>query len=132
LIHVRDFAAAACVALDAGEGILGKAIEVDDGHPGGYSWQDLAEAAGRATGRALRPLRIPPAAIRIAGAGGAFFAGLRGQVPTLSPGKVREILHPDWVCRDRDLERSTGWHAAIELSEGFAETFAWYRARGWL
>ena len=43
----------------------------------------------------------------------------------ITPGKVRELYHPDWVSRDATL------HAPIRpiaLAEGLRQTLAWYRS----
>jgi len=50
----------------------------------------------------------------------------------LTPGKVREILHPDWVCHDSRVTAVTGWRPRFALAEGFAQTIAWYRQNRWL
>jgi hypothetical protein len=46
--------------------------------------------------------------------------------------KVRELRHPDWVCRDSRLGERTGWRAQFALTEGFQGAAAWYKAHGWL
>jgi hypothetical protein len=46
----------------------------------------------------------------------------------LTPGKVRELYHPDWVVRGTDPQNP----GFIQFAEGFRLTIAWYREQGWL
>ena len=55
-----------------------------------------------------------------------------GLTPMLTPGKVRELYHRDWVCDAGPLMARTSWRPAVALREGFAATVAWYRQHGWL
>jgi nucleoside-diphosphate-sugar epimerase len=50
----------------------------------------------------------------------------------LSQGKVNEIAHPDWVCRNALLGDCISWRPTVGLDEGFSNTAAWYKAAGWL
>jgi len=131
LIHAADLAAAA-TALAESPGPAGEVYEVDDGRPGGYRWEEMADMAARHL--AVRPLRIrvpPPLLVALAHASAAGHR-LTGSPAMLTPGKAREILHRDWVCRDGRLAAATGWQPRIGLDEGVAETIAWYRKNGWL
>jgi hypothetical protein len=40
----------------------------------------------------------------------------------LTPGKVRELRHPDWVCDNAALTAATGWAPAVGLDEGLRRT----------
>jgi nucleoside-diphosphate-sugar epimerase len=126
LIHVEDLAEALALALDRP---LPPAVrEIDDGRPGGYSHEDMAAAAAGALGRRVHPLRIPQGLIGMV----AALNSLRRSAQILTPAKVRELFHPDWVAHDRSLAAATGFVARYDLSEGFGHTIWWYRARGWL
>jgi nucleoside-diphosphate-sugar epimerase len=45
-----------------------------------------------------------------------------GYKAMLSPGKVRELRHPDWVCDNAPLSREIGWKPGIGLKEGLRRT----------
>ncbi len=130
LIHVGDLAAAVATLLaePAGESDI---FELDDG-AGGYSWRDLFELAGAALGRRPRALPVPRAALAAVAMAATLVARATGRPAMLSPGKVREILHSDWLCRDRALIERTSWRPVLPAREGFAATVAWYRRNGWL
>ena len=50
-------------------------------------------------------------------------ARLLGYDPMLTPGKVREITHPDWLCDSHDFALATGWRAAVGLEDGLARAY---------
>jgi 2-alkyl-3-oxoalkanoate reductase len=126
LIHVEDLAEALVLSLD--RPLPSVVCEIDDGRSGGYSHGDMATAAARALGRRVRPLGIPQGFIETV----AAFNSLRRSAQILTPAKVRELFHPDWVAHDRSLAAATGFTARYDLSEGFRHTIWWYRSSGWL
>jgi hypothetical protein len=69
---------------------------------------------------------------RLAAAAASLGALVTGRPATLSQGKVNEIAHPDWVCRSSGQEDCFSGRPRVGLDEGFARTFAWYKAAGWL
>ena len=42
--------------------------------------------------------------------------------PMLTPGKVRELSHSDWVCDNAALNSATGWTPRVLLPEGLRQT----------
>ncbi|BCO31249.1 short-chain dehydrogenase [Thiohalobacter sp. COW1] len=116
LLHVNDLAAAVAklLASDAAG-----TYELHDGTPGGYSWEDIAAIVAAVAGRRPgRRLMVPGMLLRgLAGLNLAAATLLRYQ-PMLTPGKVRELRHPDWVCDNTALTRDTGWRPAIRLRDG--------------
>jgi nucleoside-diphosphate-sugar epimerase len=130
-IHVADLAELLCrlatVYLPVAD-----AYEVDDGAPDGYSLRDFAHEAGRALGRSVRPVRVPKPAMSLVALAQQAMAKVDGEARILSPAKVREIFHSDWMARDRRLAEFLNWQPQIGLPEGFAGTVAWYRRRRWL
>jgi hypothetical protein len=49
----------------------------------------------------------------------------------LTPGKAREILHPDWRIAAPEPPRAPG-RPAMDLPDGFARTLEWYREMAWI
>jgi 2-alkyl-3-oxoalkanoate reductase len=103
-------------------------FEIHDGHPGGYSWEEVMTTVSRILSRPVRTLRIPVALLRAAAAGNLLLAQLCGTLPMLTPGKVRELTHPDWVCHDAPLREATGWTPRIRLEAGMRLTIDALRA----
>lgn len=126
LIHVEDLAEA--VALALARPLPSAVREIDDGRPGGYSHGDMAAAAAGALGRRIHPLRVPQVLVGAA----AGLNSLRRSAQILTPAKVRELFHSDWVAHDRSLAAATGFAARYDLIEGFSHTICWYRAVSWL
>ncbi|MEE8505330.1 MAG: SDR family NAD(P)-dependent oxidoreductase [Kiloniellales bacterium] len=129
LLHVDDLGQAILAVLTSGDVTAGGTYELDDGHPGGYSWRAMAEIAGQHLGEHPRMVRIPrPLLLGVAYIN--TLAGLvSGRAPVLSPGKVREICHPNWVCRNNRLAEQTNWRPRLSLKDGFADAIGWYREK---
>jgi nucleoside-diphosphate-sugar epimerase len=130
-LHVGDLARAVAAALSANATPAG-VFEIDDGTPGGYGWGEIAGAVGRAVGRRTIPVHIDRRVLGACAAASLALARLTGQPRMLRPDKVAELRHPDWVCRDGEFAKRTGWSADLDIEAGFRDAAAWYRARGWL
>jgi nucleoside-diphosphate-sugar epimerase len=130
LIHVADLADALALALSTP--LPASVYEIEDGRVEGYAYADMADAAGAALGRPLARLPVPRAVmVAFAGLNG-FWQSMGGATRILTPGKVAEIFHSDWVAHDRRLSEATGFRARYDLKTGFDDTVQWYRAHGWL
>jgi nucleoside-diphosphate-sugar epimerase len=104
---------------------------VGGGDPQGYGWREIFETAAAAMGRG--PLLAPTPAWLIRGAASLSetLGRVRGVPAIFTPGKARELLHPDWSVA-RDELPPGGGVACRGLRAGFDQTVAWYRAAGWL
>jgi nucleoside-diphosphate-sugar epimerase len=106
-------------------------VTLGGARPSGYGWREIMAAAAEAVGRSPRFVPVAPWALTGAGHALGLMAQAFGHIPMLSPGKVREMLHPDWSVTPREL--APGPQAAhFDLSAGFSDTVAWYRKRAWL
>jgi nucleoside-diphosphate-sugar epimerase len=101
-------------------------------HPEVFTGAEMALAVGRAMGRRPTVIRIPAAigrgVLRVTEAA----ARLAGQTTILTADKANEFFQPAWTGDPESLARDTGWRASRNLATGLAETYAWYRAAGWL
>lgn len=131
LIYVDDLCDA-IVALLSATVDGGALFEVRDGCAEGYSWRAIAEASSRYLGRRVVRLPVPLAVMRALATANQPLSRITGHVPRISPGKVRELFHEDWVCRDNALTRHTRWRPKIDLAEGIRRTLGWYEEHGWL
>lgn len=135
LIQVEDAAnaiAALLSALGSPSPASGQVFELHDGQEGGYSWRRIAQAAGDAVGRRVLCMRLPGAVAQAAAMANVARCRLSGATPLVTPDKLREIRHPDWVCWNDALTLATDWRPRIGIEEGFRRSVAWYRAEGWL
>jgi 2-alkyl-3-oxoalkanoate reductase len=131
LLHVEDLAGAVGAVL-ASDQSVGLVAEPDDGKVGGHDWPEMVGVAAQQLGRRARVLRVPQALPYGLGWLNAALARLPGYTPMLTPGKVRELYHPDWVCDATAIMQKTDWRPIVSIEQGFASTIAWYREARWL
>jgi 2-alkyl-3-oxoalkanoate reductase len=122
LLYVEDLAAAVCRAVEGPP--TGGVHELDDGMAQGYDWPALARAMTAVTGRRVRVLHLPARALRAAAAANLRLARATRRAPMLTPGKARELRHPDWVVRERSFCALTAWRPQVGLEAGLARTLA--------
>lgn len=128
LVHVGDVAGAVLAALEV-ETPPAKPVEFDDGRIGGYTWEEIAQAAGGAVRTNPRLIPVPAAVLYAAGALASMVSTLAGRPSVLSWGKVPELLHPDWAAETTEL---IGYKPSWTLDRGFKDTVNWYASRGLL
>jgi nucleoside-diphosphate-sugar epimerase len=123
LIHVADLASAVVAWLKTGVG-SGNIYELDDGHENGYDWDTVLGTAEHVLrdDAPIRRLPIPASCLRLVGGVNLAAARVFGYAPMLTPGKVRELTHPDWVCDGNAFAEATGWQPAIGFERGLADT----------
>jgi len=121
LLHVEDLADA-IVRLVETDGLAPAAFELHDGSPAGYAWDDVLAAVSRLRGRVVRRAAVPAWALRLLAHANVRVARVRGRAPMLTPGKVRELTHLDWVCDNAAIEAATGWTPRIGLDAGLRRT----------
>lgn len=126
LIHVSDLASfirhlvvmpTLTNAVTEGEaaGPDGHIFEPEDGHKG-YSWEEIRHCAEEAFQRKVRMLPIPRWVLSLSAQANLSLSQILNYSPMLSPGKVRELTHDDWVCRTFPVD--LGWRPRIGLVEG--------------
>jgi nucleoside-diphosphate-sugar epimerase len=122
MLYVDDLVAA-IVALLSQSSWQRFIFELHDGHPGGYQWGDVVQTVAEVTGRPVHIIKIPRSAIRSAAVANVLGARVFGYAPMLSPGKVREIEHPDWTCDNATITTQIGWQPSTGLADGIKKTF---------
>jgi len=131
LIYVDDLCEA-IVALLSARIESGLTFEVRDACAEGYSWQAIAEASSRYLGRRVVRVPVPLNVMHALASADQSWSRVTGRAPRISRGKVRELYHEDWVCRDNALTRYTPWRPKVDLFEGIRLTLSWYERHGWL
>jgi nucleoside-diphosphate-sugar epimerase len=121
LLYAEDLAEAVIRWLDRGHDQR-LTYELDDGHPAGYSWQEVIQTIAGLRGAPVVRLMVPPVLVRLAAAINLAAARTVGYAPMLTPGKVRELNHPDWTVDNTALRKRTGWAPKIDLAEGLRRT----------
>jgi nucleoside-diphosphate-sugar epimerase len=124
LIFVEDLANAVADWLEH-DGCRSRTYELHDGHPGGYSWHDIIDTIQELRRKAVLRLKIPFWVVKLLAAVNLLAARFFGYAPMLTPGKVGELSHPDWVGDNSRLNQDTGWSPRIMLAEGLKLTLGW-------
>ncbi len=114
LLHVRDLVDAVARWLDATRPVQG-VFELQDGSDVGYDWRQVAQIAEEAWGRRVRRIPVPGPLLYGLAALNLGLAKLTGRGPMLTPGKVRELRHTDWLCDNSPLMAALGWRPSLDL-----------------
>ena len=120
LLHVHDLARAVAACLAHADPCRRGTYAIDDGTPGGYRWRDIAAAVAD---RRVLEIGVPGWLLAAAGRVNAGCAALLGYAPMLTPGKVRELQQPGWLCDNRAFTHATGWRPGLDLASGAAALF---------
>jgi nucleoside-diphosphate-sugar epimerase len=123
LLYVDDLAAAVSCLLRSKGAQKGQCFELHDGHPDGYNWPQIAVIAAQLNGKEPRCFSIPRPLLQMVGLANVSVARLVGCQPMLTPGKVREIFHSDWVCDNTAISRATDWQPQVQFREGMKRLF---------
>lgn len=119
LLHVFDLAAAVLAWVK--RPVQGAILELDDGTPEGYCWTSVAAAAAAAWQRPVRLVRVPAGALSLAARANLALSALFGREPMLTPGKVRELTHTDWVCDNTPALRALDWRPTIRFADALGQ-----------
>ena len=124
LLYVEDLCAAVLSWLNAGSCQCG-VYELNDTQTGGYSWEETIAKVSALCGRRIIRLPLPAALLKSIALVNVAVARLIGYAPMLTPGKVRELRHPDWVADNSALTAAIGWLPAFSLEQGLRRTMGW-------
>lgn len=113
LLHVDDLCAA-LVRL-GGTAHTGAILELHDNRDRGYDWALLADIAARHLGRQPRVIPVSRNLLRVIATTNLALGPVRRTPPLLTPGKLRELAHPEWVCDNAALAGVLGWSPTIRL-----------------
>lgn len=121
LLHVFDLVTAILTWLAAENNVSG-IFELDDGLPNGYSYQQLANLAEQRWKRPVRCVTIPDKLIRGIAFSNLMLSRIFNYAPMLTPGKVNELQHSDWVCDNSSLMQALpAWKPKIRLQDVLTE-----------
>ncbi|NWG71863.1 MAG: SDR family NAD(P)-dependent oxidoreductase [Parvularculaceae bacterium] len=130
ILYVEDVAAAVVQAADfpPANGFY----EIGDERADGYSWREIGETLAATLGVKAARIRAPRSILEGFSALAAGSVRLFGGAPMVTPGKIAEFFHADWVARDNMLSAHSAWRPRTPLAEGFAKTVRWYKENGLL
>lgn len=120
LLHVDDLVNAMITWISAPQKCLNQTYAIDDGTPGGYNWMAIGEAVSE---KKFKLLRVPHFILSSVARLNLMFSGLLGYSPMLSPGKVRELVQPQWLGDNKAFSEATGWKPKLDLKQGARQLF---------
>ncbi|MCD6187287.1 MAG: NAD-dependent epimerase/dehydratase family protein, partial [Desulfuromusa sp.] len=123
LLYVDDLAAAVICLLRPDRISDRQCFELHDGHPNGYTWTQIAAIASQLNGKPAHCFSVPRGLISIVGRINIAIASLSSYQPMLTPGKVREIFHPDWVSDNSAITRAINWQPKVSFPDGMRRLF---------
>ena len=101
-------------------------------HQGAVSWSQFGAIAARIMNRKPRIVQVPPPAAYAVGYCAELWSRLTRKPGIISRDKVREAIHPYWLCATARAEDELGFVAPTSIDEGLKNSLAWYREAGWL
>ena len=123
LLYVDDLAEAVSSLLRSDSVPQGQCFELHDGHPDGYTWQEIATMTTHLNGKEPHCLSIPRILMQTVSLANVSLARLVGYQPMLTPGKVRELFHPNWACDNTEITDATDWQPQVLFQEGMNRLF---------
>ena len=121
LLYVEDLAEAVVQWLNS-ETNERRAFELHDGHPEGYAWHDVVDTVARFYNRHVFRIQVPVIILRLLAGLNLGAAQIFRYAPMLTPGKIRELNHLNWVCDNNALTREIRWTPRVSLAEGLQRT----------
>jgi nucleoside-diphosphate-sugar epimerase len=108
----------------------GRARFLCDADP--LSIRELCEALARLRRPPARLFPMPNLILKTAGALETLRESLTRRSRPFNADKAREILAGDWLCDGHRLRQELNLPTPVHLEDGLAQTWRWYRDRGWL
>lgn len=115
LLYCEDLATAVRAWLDSWPRCAGMTCAIDDGRSEGYDWPAIIQACGNLR---YRSFRIPFPLLAGVARFNLWASRLAGYAPMLTPGKVRELTQPHWLCDNTAFVQATGWQPRTGLACG--------------
>jgi nucleoside-diphosphate-sugar epimerase len=117
LIHVADLVTAIIRCLASGN-TRHQTLSLCDGREAGYDWQAMADLVAAIWQRRVRLWQVPHWLLDAVAWSNLASARLTRRAPMLTPAKLRELRHPDWVVDNQAITAATGWTPEIDLRKG--------------
>ncbi len=117
LIHVEDLVSAVVRWLQLDD-CPSNTYEICDDTGTGYSWQEVIAAVQSLRKGYILKIPLSNTAVTWIAHLNASWAKLRGRLPVLTPDKVNELYHLDWICDNSSWSQITGWQPQVSLAQG--------------
>jgi nucleoside-diphosphate-sugar epimerase len=115
-LHVDDLVSAVMQWLDTPV-VQSQTFELCDGQAQGYGWASLASIASQIRHAPVRQAAVPTPVLKAIARANLMLSHVTRQSPMLTPGKVNELIHPDWTCSNDRISATLGWEPRILLRQ---------------
>jgi nucleoside-diphosphate-sugar epimerase len=114
VISISDLAVfmTGLINTPAAEGLI-----LQPSHLKPVTWRQIHKALEKATGRKILRIPVPSCAVYAAGFLGEIAASFTGFLPLIDREKALDITSPDWLCKQDEVERITGWKPELSLED---------------
>jgi nucleoside-diphosphate-sugar epimerase len=131
LLYVDDLSSAVTAWLQM-DTSANRIFEVDDGHISGYDWHDISGIVGDLCDRRVRVVQANSWWLDLPAWLNSRIGAAFGTAPMLTPEKLRELRHQDWVCDSSAFQQAADWRPRMTLAAGLRATPNWagYRSDG--
>ena len=129
MLFVDDLAAAILAWLMSAKSV-NAVYTLEDGCAGGYAWSDIAAIISHICQRPVRLFSVPAWILDTSAWLNSRLATFLGYAPMLTPEKLRELRHADWVCDSEALCSVIEWQPKTGLAEGLQKTPGWSGYQG--
>jgi len=129
LLHAEDLARAVVLCLQ-NPASRQKEYLLEDGTT--HTWDEVVATMSRVMNRNPWTIRLPEGLAWAVARLGGWWGTVSGRPPVLNPERMREFLHPYWVCCGRRIRDELGFVPQFDLAAGLRQTCDWYFNHGWI
>jgi nucleoside-diphosphate-sugar epimerase len=129
MIYVDDLIDAILLATVRPEAV-GKGYLLSDDRP--VTWGEFQAHIVAQSGRKAMTLNLPSLAVDLAAVFGELASKIDGKPRLFNRQKAIMGAQVAWTCTAAAARRDLGFLPKVQLEEGVAKTFAWYREQKWL
>ncbi|VAW80570.1 FIG010773: NAD-dependent epimerase/dehydratase [hydrothermal vent metagenome] len=124
MIFVEDIAELVGIWLNHKSTVSG-VYTLHDGREDGYDWSDVCQIVSELCQRKVRAIEVPSLVLNIPAWFNVHLSRLFGYAPMLTPQKLNELRHADWVCSNDAIGNLLDWKPRTQLKEGLVKTPGW-------
>ncbi|MCB9595830.1 MAG: NAD(P)-dependent oxidoreductase [Sandaracinaceae bacterium] len=118
------------VAAATSDAANGKGYFLCDGHP--ITWGTFQDAIVAAHGKRVRTLNLPEFFVGVAAIGGELATKVDGKPRLFNRQKAKMGAQEAWTCTHDAARADFGYAPEVQVEDGVARAYAWYREHGWM
>jgi nucleoside-diphosphate-sugar epimerase len=108
----------------------GEIFNIADPQP--YLWDEFGRAVGKAIGKKLKKIVVPPFVLFIAAFSSEIIGKMRKNPNIFNREKLKDMMQSGWIADVQKAEETFSFRAQYPLEKAVKETLDWYIEHGWL